>query len=253
MTGISAFIVCKNEAASIERCLESISWCDEIVIVDSGSTDATLEICARHNGRIFHREWTGYVDQKSHALSLCTRPWILNLDGDEEVSPELRDEIRAMLESDAAGRVREDGFELLRVVFYLGRWWRKGGWHPERRLRLARRERVTWHGEEPHEHARVQGSVSCMRGELRHYTYRDIADHVARLNAHSSSAARALHAKGLRAGFVDLFLKPKARFFKFFVLRRGYREGLPGLLVACMEAFYVYLKYFKLWELGRKG
>ena len=107
MTGISAFIVCKNEAASIERCLESISWCDEIVIVDSGSTDATLEICARHNCRISHREWTGYVHQKSHALSLCTRPWILNLDADEEVSPELRDEIRAMLESD--GGAKADG------------------------------------------------------------------------------------------------------------------------------------------------
>jgi len=253
MTGISAFIVCKNEAASIGRCLESLAWCDEIVVVDSGSSDATLEICASHNCRISHRDWTGYVDQKSYALSLCTQPWILNLDADEEVSPELRAEICAMLESDAGGRVNEDGFELLRVVFYLGRWWRKGGWHPERRLRLARRERVTWHGEEPHEHARVQGSVSRMRGELRHYTYRDISDHVARLNAHSSSAARALHAKGLRAGLVDLLLKPKARFLKFFFLRRGYREGLPGLLVACMEAFYVYLKYFKLWELGRKG
>jgi hypothetical protein len=91
-----------------------------------------------------------------------------------------------------------------------------------------------------------------MRGELRHYTYRDIADHVARLNAHSSAAAKALHAKGVRAGLADLLLKPKARFFKFLILRRGYREGLPGLLVACMEASYVYLKYFKLWELGRE-
>ena len=117
MIGISAFIVCKNEAASIERCLASLAWCDEIVVVDSGSTDATLEICARHNCRIAHRQWTGYVEQKSHALSLCSQPWILNLDADEEVSPELRDEIRAMLESDAGGRVKEEGFELLRVVF----------------------------------------------------------------------------------------------------------------------------------------
>jgi glycosyltransferase involved in cell wall biosynthesis len=253
MTGISAFIVCKNEAASIERCLASLAWCDEIVVVDSGSTDATLDICARHNCRIACREWTGYVEQKSHALSLCTQPWILNLDADEEVSSELRDEIRVMLESDAGGQVKEEGFELLRVVFYLGRFWRKGGWHPERRLRLARRERVTWHGEEPHEHARVQGVVDRMRGELRHYTYRDIADHVARLNAHSSAAARALHAKGKGVSLAELLLKPKARFFKFYLLRCGYREGLPGLLVAFMEAFYVYLKYFKLWELGSKS
>lgn len=253
MTGVSAFIVCKNEAASIERCLASLSWCDEIVVVDSGSVDATLEICKRHNCLIAHREWNGYVEQKSYALSLCSRSWILNLDADEEVSPELRDEIQSMLAKDSLGEVTQEGFELLRVVFYLGRWWRKGGWHPERRLRLARRERVTWHGEEPHEHARVQGAVGRMRGELRHYTYRDVFDHLARLNAHSTAAALALRAKGKRASLVDLLVKPKARFFKFFLLRRGYREGLPGLLVACMEAFYVYLKYFKLWELGRKG
>jgi len=250
-SGISAFIVCKNEAATMARCLSSLAWCDEIVVVDSGSTDSTLEICAQHNCRATHRDWSGYVEQKAHALSLCTRPWILNLDADEEVSPELRTEIQDMLARDAHGEVREDGFELLRVVFYLGRWWRHGGWHPERRLRLARRDKVTWHGEEPHEHARVPGAVSRMSGELRHYTYRDIADHVSRLNAHSSAAARSLHSKGKRARLTDLLFKPKARFLKFYVLRRGYREGLPGFLVACMEAVYVYFKYFKLWELNR--
>ena len=113
MTGISAFVVCQNEAASIERCLASLAWCDEIVVVDSGSTDATLDICARHNCRIDHREWTGYVEQKSHALSLCTQPWILNLDADEEVSPELRDDIRAMLE--------EQKIEIAPLAFMRGR------------------------------------------------------------------------------------------------------------------------------------
>lgn len=249
--GISAFVVCRNEAANIGRCLASLSWCDEIVVVDSGSADGTLEICASHGCRVVHRDWTGYVDQKAHGLSLCSREWILNLDADEEVSPELRGEIRSVLARDAAGGVREDGFELLRTVFYLGRWWRKGGWHPEWRLRLARRRRVSWHGEEPHEHARVEGRTGRLRGELRHYTYRDIADHVARMNSHTTAAARSLHAKGRRAGPVDLLLKPKARFFKFYILRRGWREGLPGLLVAAMEAISVFLKYFKLRELDR--
>ena len=251
-SGISAFIVCKNEALNMDRCLASLAWCDEIVVVDSGSTDGTLEICARHGCRVVHRDWTGYVDQKAHGLSLCSQPWILNLDADEEVSPELREETQAILRRDVEGAVREDGFELLRVVFYLGRWWRLGGWHPEWRLRLARREKVTWHGEEPHEHARVPGAVSRLRGELRHYTYRDIADQVARMNSHTSAAARSLHAKGRRAGLADLLLKPKARFFKFYILRKGWREGLPGFLVACMEAVSVYLKYFKLWELNRR-
>jgi glycosyltransferase involved in cell wall biosynthesis len=252
-SGISAFVVCKNEAANMDRCLASLSWCDEIVMVDSGSTDGTIEIGSRYGARVVHRDWTGYVDQKAHGLSLCSRPWILNLDADEEVSPELRDEIQSLLRRDAEGSLREDGFELLRVVFYLGRWWRLGGWHPEWRLRLARREKVTWHGEEPHEHARVPGPVSRLRGELRHYTYRDIADQVARMNSHTSAAACSLHAKGRRAGLSDLLLKPKARFFKFYILRKGWREGFAGFLVACMEAVAVYLKYFKLWELNRRS
>ena len=251
-SGISAFVVCKNEAANMDRCLASLSWCAEIVMVDSGSTDGTIEIGSRYGARVVHRDWTGYVDQKAHGLSLCTRPWILNLDADEEVSPELREEIQAILRRDGDGSVTEDVFELLRVVFYLGRWWRLGGWHPEWRLRLARRDKVTWHGEEPHEHARVSGAVSRLRGELRHYTYCDIADQVARMNSHTSAAARSLHAKGRRAGLADLLLKPKARFFKFYILRKGWREGRPGFLVACMEAVSVYLKYFKLWELNRR-
>lgn len=250
-TGISAFLVCMNEASIMERCLSSLDWCDEIVVVDSGSTDSTLEICRKHNAKIFHRDWTGFVDQKAYALSHCSQPWILNLDADEEVSPELRSEIEIMLSQDANGQVREDGFELLRVVFYLGRWWRKGGWHPERRLRLARRDRVSWHGEEPHEHAKVPGATGRMRGELRHFTYLDISDHIRRLDSHSTAAALALYKKGKRAGLIDLLLKPKARFFKFYILRRGYREGLPGILVGGMEAIYVYLKYFKLWALDR--
>lgn len=237
----------------MERCLASLAWCDEIVVVDSGSTDGTLEMCSRHGCRVLHRDWSGYVEQKAYGLSLCSQPWILNLDADEEVSPELRDEIQTILRRNVEGSVREDGFELLRVVFYLGRWWRRGGWHPEWRLRLARREKVTWHGEEPHEHARVQGSVSRLRGELRHYTYRDIADQVARMNSHTTAAARSLCAKGHHAGFADLLLKPKARFLKFYILRKGWREGLPGFLVACMEAVSVYLKYFKLWELNRRS
>ena len=192
------------------------------------------------------------VELEVHPVDGEVAPALRVLDADEEVSPELREEIQTLLRRDAEGSLREDGFELLRVVFYLGRWWRLGGWHPEWRLRLARRDKVTWHGEEPHEHARVSGAVSRLRGELRHYTYRDIADQVARMNSHTSAAARSLHAKGRRAGLADLLLKPKARFFKFYILRKGWREGLPGFLVACMEAVSVYLKYFKLWELNRR-
>lgn len=250
MTGISAFIVCKNEIAAMPRCLESVAWCDEVVVVDSGSTDGTLELCRARGCRVFERAWNGYVEQKAFALAQCTQPWILNLDADEEVSPELRDEIQGLLRCDAASPLAEDGFELIRVVFYLGRWWRKGGWHPEWRLRLARRDRVTWHGEEPHEHARVAGPVRRLRGELRHFTYRDIADQVRRLNTHSTQAAMALHRRGRSARTRDWIFRPVARFFRFYVLRKGWREGWPGFVAAGMEAFYAFLKYLKLAEIS---
>ncbi len=250
-SGISAFLVTLNEEEKLDRCLRSLGWCDEIIVVDSGSTDRTLAIAADHGCRVEHRDWRGFVEQKAHGLSLCRQPWVLNLDADEEVSPELQAQIEEVLTRDAAGGVPENGFELSRVVFYLGRWWRRGGWYPEWRLRLARREAVTWHGEEPHEHAEVEGLRGRLSGELRHYTYRDVTDHVHRLNAYSSAAARALHARGRRASWGDLILRPKARFLKFYLLRRGYREGSAGLFVAALEAWYVFLKYLKLRELEK--
>jgi glycosyltransferase involved in cell wall biosynthesis len=249
--GISAYIICKNEAANIGRCLASLDWCDEVVVVDSGSTDSTLEVCGQHKCRTAHRDWTGYVDQKNHALSLCTQPWTLSLDADEEVSPELRAEILGVLEADGRSGLPEDGFELLRVVFYLGRWWRKGGWYPEHRLRLARRGKVAWQGALVHESARVDGPVGRLRGELRHYTYSGIADQVDRINAYSTAAALSLHGAGRRATLADILLKPKARFLKFYFLRSGWREGFAGLTAATAEAFYVFLKYSKLRDLER--
>lgn len=252
-TGISAFLVVMNEEEKLEKCLASLAWCDEIIVVDSGSTDSTLDIARRHGCRVEEREWQGFVRQKTLGLSLCRQPWVLNLDADEEVSPELKAQIVEVLERDSAGGVRQDGFELLRVVFYLGRWWRRGGWYPEWRLRLARRDKVTWHGEEPHEHAEVPGRCGRLTGELRHYTYRDVSDHVRRINTYSSAAARAMFARGRRASWPDLLLRPKARFFKFYIVRRGYREGRAGFLVAALEAWGVFLKYLKLRELERGG
>ena len=248
---ISAFIICCNEARQIERCLESIKWCDEIIIVDSGSTDGTLEICRRYTDKILHRAWPGFVAQKRFGLSECTKDWVLNIDADEVVTQELRDEIIDVLETDGSGR-KINGYALNRVVFFMGKWWRKGGWYPEYRLRLCRRSATTWGGSDPHEKASVDGTTGVLHGELSHYTYDDLAHQIRSLNSHSSAAAKSLHDKGVRSGLGRLIFRPLGRFFKFYLLRKGFLEGTPGFLVAISETYYVFIKYAKLWELSKK-
>ena len=245
---VSAFIVCMNEARNIKRCLESIQWCNEIIVIDSGSTDGTLEICQQMGARVIHREWPGYVEQKRFGLERSSGDWVLNLDADEEVSPELREEILSNLRANT-GEI--DGYELSRVVFYLNRWWRKGGWYPEFRLRLCRRSKTSWGGADPHEKAIVHGPTTRLKGELWHYTYRTMTDHIQRLNQHSTSAARTMHRNNKSLSIVSILFNPIGRFVKFYLLKKGYREGAPGLVVALFEAFYVLLKYLKLWELEK--
>jgi glycosyltransferase involved in cell wall biosynthesis len=248
---ISAFIICCNEERNIERCLNGISWCDEIVVVDSGSTDRTLEIAKGFTSKIHQRPWPGYVAQKQFALAQCTSEWVLNVDADEVVSPELREQILAALADSSAEAQRVDGYLLSRVVFYLNRWWRSGGWYPEYRLRLCRRAKTIWGGEDPHEKASVAGETRRLNGELQHFTYSSISNQVQSLNKFADTSAQTMFRKGVRSSWAKIFFRPPARFFKFFVLRAGFREGFPGFIVACLEANYVFLKYVKLWELEK--
>lgn len=248
-SSISAFIVCCNEERQIRRCLESLSWCDEIVVVDSGSTDQTLSICGEFTSKIIHRDWQGYVKQKRFALEQCSCDWVLNVDADEEVSDDLREEILVILAQDkVSGPIPTNGFFLNRVVFFLERWWRKGGWHPEYRLRLCRRSATTWGGEDPHEKASVTGTTARCKSELHHYSFTDLSDYVRRMNTLSSNATQTLLNRGKRPSLTAIILRPWARFFKFYVTRKGYREGSAGFIVAVIEGVSVFLKYAKVWE-----
>lgn len=249
---ISAFIVCCNEERQIRRCLESVRFCDEIVIVDSGSTDRTPHICAEYTNKIMHHEWQGYVLQKRYALSQCSSDWVLNIDADEEVSEELQEEILAILQGDKVGKVQTNGYLLNRVVFFLDRWWRKGGWYPEYRLRLCRRSVTTWGGEDPHEKAEVAGETKRCKGELHHYSFTDLTDYVRRMNTLSSNATSSLIRRDASASAAAIIFRSFARFFKFYFSKRGFREGMAGLIVASIEAYSVLLKYAKLWEARKK-
>jgi glycosyltransferase involved in cell wall biosynthesis len=247
---ISAFVICCNEERNIRRCLQSVTWCDEIVIIDSGSTDRTLEICREFTDRILHQPWRGFVRQKRFGLECCTGDWVLNLDADEEVSEELREEMLQVVNDPSNTNT---GFELLRVVFYLGKWWRKGGWYPEFRLRLLKRSSASWGGVDPHERALVQGETRRLGGELRHYTYNSIFEQIRSLNSHSQAAAESLFSQGERVSLPEILARSCGRFFKFYLLKKGFLEGTPGFFVGIIEAFYVFLKYIKLWELHRSS
>jgi glycosyltransferase involved in cell wall biosynthesis len=244
--GLSAIVVCFNEEQNIAACLESLQWCDEIVVVDSFSTDRTVEISRQYNARVIQREWAGYQDQKKFAHSQATKEWVLLLDSDERVSSELRAEIQAALSGD---RNRYAGYSMPRLAFYLGRWWRRGGWYPDYKVRLFRRDRASWGGTDPHDKVLVNGQVRRLRSPIYHFTYRNMDDHVQRINRYTTISAGELKKQGTPWRLTDALLRPWIRFFRSYIVERGFLEGFAGLYIAVIAGVYVFLKYAKLWEL----
>ncbi|HWP59047.1 MAG TPA: glycosyltransferase family 2 protein [Candidatus Acidoferrales bacterium] len=250
MGGISAIVVCFNEEKNIGACLESLTWCDEIVVVDSFSTDRTVEICRRYTDRVIQRPWTGYRDQKAFAHSQATKEWVFLVDSDERVPDALRDEIHDALAGDGG---RYAAYAVPRLVYYLGRWWWRGGWYPDYDIRLFRRELAWWGGLDPHERILVRGRTRKLRNPLHHYSYRDIADHVDRINRFTDISSRELSKNGQRWRWRESLLHPPFRFLRSFVWKRGFLEGPAGFFVAATAAFYVFIKYAKLRELELRG
>jgi glycosyltransferase involved in cell wall biosynthesis len=238
-----------DEEDNIAECLGSADFVQERIVVDSHSKDATRERAAACGARVVERDWPGHVQQKNFAIDQAANEWVLCLDADERVSPELRASILAAL-----GRADlPDGFEMARRTWYLGRWIRRGGWYPDRKIRLFRRTKGRWGGENPHDRVRVEGRVERLEGDLLHYSYRSISDHLRTIDSFTTIAAREKHAAGRRAGVVDLTLRPFGKFLRMYVLKLGLLEGRAGFVVAVLGSFYVFLKYAKLWRLGREG
>jgi glycosyltransferase involved in cell wall biosynthesis len=248
---ISATVVCGNEEANIEGCLESLRWCDELVVVDSLSTDRTPEIARRYTDRLIQRPWAGYVAQKQFALEQATGDWVLHLDADERCTPELRDAIRTALAGPDAGRV--DGFAVRRHVFYLGRWIDHGGWYPDWKLRLVRRGRARWTGTDPHDRLAVEGAVARLPADLEHYTYRDFAQHLRTVERFAEVVAEEWRKEGKRFSLLDAALHPPAKFLECYVWKRGFLDGWPGFVIAATSAFSVFAKQEKLREKLRGG
>ena len=249
MTPVTAIVITRNEAANIEAALTSLAFASEIIVVDSESTDDTVALARRFTDRVIVRPWPGYIAQKNFAAAQASHDWVFSLDADERVSAPLADEIHAWANGNAPGYAEVAGFRIPRVTFHLGRWLRSTDWYPDYQLRLYDRRRARWSGRHVHESVRADGPVARMRGELLHYAYRDLAHHLVTMDRYTTLAARQMFEDGRRAGWWDLALHPPAAFVRNYLLRGGFRDGVPGLIVSAMNARYVGIKLAKLWEL----
>jgi Lipopolysaccharide kinase (Kdo/WaaP) family/Glycosyl transferase family 2 len=238
VAAISAAIVCQNEERHIRRCLESVGWSAERIVIDGGSHDRTREIAHECAAQVTQHAWPGYRAQKQFAFERTTQPWVLSLDADERVTPELAAEMRRAVECAPA---TVDGFAIPRWVPYLGRWWYRGGWYPRRVIRLVRRERARWAGVDPHDRLEVPGTVLPLTYPLVHYTYADVAAHLRTVVRFSEVAAAERAGRAVGAG--RLLGEPCWRFLRSWVLRAGWREGFPGFFVAATDAFYTFLRF----------
>jgi glycosyltransferase involved in cell wall biosynthesis len=245
---VTATIITKDEADAIGDALRSLSWADEIVVVDAESTDDTVAIARQFTDRVHVRPWKGYVDQKNYAAGLATHDWIFSLDADERVPVDLSAEMRALL---AAGP-KEAGYRMPRVSFYLGRWIRSTDMYPDYQLRLYDRRKGRWDGLHVHESVKVDSnSIGYLKSELQHYPYRDLSEHLVRMDRYTTLAARQMFEKGMRATRVELLFHPPVAFLRNYILKRGFRDGKAGLIVSLVNSYYVMLKFAKLWELQR--
>jgi glycosyltransferase involved in cell wall biosynthesis len=245
---VSACIITRDEADRLPECLASLGWCDEILVIDSHSRDRTREVAAGAGARVIARDWPGHVAQKEFAVRAARHDWVFCIDADERVSKELAEEIE---EHRRGGFGSAAGYSVPRLSSYLGRWIRHGTWYPDRKLRLFDRRRGGWGGRDPHDRVEVDGKVEALRGELLHYPYRSLDDHLATIDRYTTITARELHAEGRRATLLDVAIRPPLRFLGFYFLRLGLLDGWRGLLLASLAAHYVRLRYWKLWLMAR--
>lgn len=239
---LSVVIITLNEEHNLPRCLKSVGWATEVVVVDSGSKDRTQEIARAAGARVLEHAWEGYGQQKNWALAQVSQPWVLFLDADEEVSPELKEEILAFLGSPG----EQKGAEIPRLTWFLGRWIRYGGWYPNRLVRLVFREGARWTEPSVHEELRAAGPVRRMKNDLLHYTFRNVGDNVLTNVRFSRLGAKVAKERGERGSLVRILLKPIGKFLETYVWKRGFLDGFPGFVISINAAHSIFMKYVEL-------
>lgn len=246
---ISVAIVTLNEETNLPRCLASLQGlAREIVVVDAGSTDGTLAVAQSHGARILHQDWLGFREQKQLAFNHCVQPWVLVLDSDEELSAELRREILAFFADGSAEAYHGASFP--RMVFFMGRWIRHGDWYPDRKLRLVRRELTRYTGSSAHDKLEMDAGCRAlaMNGDLHHYSFKNTNHYISKINVFSDAHLRDQLEAGRGWSLVATLTRPWWRFFRAYVLRRGFLDGFPGLWIAVGTAYQTFIRHSRLYE-----
>lgn len=250
MPKLSAVIITLNEERNIGRCIDSvIDIADDIVMVDSGSTDRTEAICKEKGARYFHHAWDGYIEQKNYANSLAEYPLILSIDADEALSVNLQESIKKVKEDCPA-----DGYEMNRLTNYCGKWIRYGGWYPDRKLRLFHRDKFAWGGERIHETVVMKEKDSIIHrldGDLLHYSYYNISQHIAQANHFTNMTAELAIEKGKKAGILKIIFSPMVKFVRDYFIKLGFLDGYYGYIVCRISAQATFMKYSKIRQIRK--
>ncbi|MFA4901510.1 MAG: glycosyltransferase family 2 protein [Desulfobaccales bacterium] len=247
MLKLSVFIIALNQEANIGECLASVSFADDIVVVDTGSTDRTVEVARAYTDRVLIAPWQGFGRTKNFALDQAQNEWVFSLDTDERVPPALKDEIQAVVKANGP----LTGYRVARKNYFCGRWIRHLGWYPDYTLRLFRRDQGRFRDQEVHEEVLVAGPVGNLQTPLDHYSYRSVSEYVTRMDRYARLAAVELAKRGRRPFPGELVFRPFFTFLHLYIVRQGFLEGTPGYTLAVLMSMYKFLKYYYLRELSR--
>jgi glycosyltransferase involved in cell wall biosynthesis len=250
MSKLSAYVLTFNEEDKIREAVASITWVDEIVVLDSHSTDRTEQICREYTDKVHQCDFQGFGKLRNRALELVTHDWVLSLDADERATEELRDEIRTEL----ARGPRADAFFVPRKNFFLGRWIRHGGWYPDyRQPQVFNKHRMRYREDMVHEGFHLDGRIGYLCGHVLQFPFRDLGQYLQKMSRYSTLMAEQMAQRGRKFRPHQLITHPLFTFVKMYGLRQGFRDGMPGLILALLYAYYTFVKYAKLWELTRNG
>ncbi len=246
MAAVSVVVITKNEQKNIRDALSSASFADEIIVLDSFSTDGTVDICREFTDRVFQENWRGFSGQKQRAVELARNDWVFVLDADERITPALAEEIKKLMEAGP----ETPGYYCPRRNHFMGREIRHGGWYPDYSVRLFDRKRGRFKERAVHEAVKLDGEAGYLKNPMLHFTYDSVSDYILRADKYSTLAAQEMHKEGRRAKTSDLFLRPHMTFIRMYLLKRGFMDGVHGLLLAGLYSYYTFSKYAKLMEMG---